>query len=173
MEILSVYDSAFKPYGRVVEGYPTEGLVKALATTPCTDGVVYLPRVEVLHNAPNAAKIGEGLYGGMPYELGYCNGHNTKLNCLEFHRDSEFNLGTDDFILLLATLSDLEDGELDTAKVKAFKVPAGWWRCRIRRIRISGRRMARISWIRRCGRGISGCWRIRIARKRNRAQRCC
>ena len=43
MEILSVYDSAFKPYGRVVEGYPTEGLVKALATTPCTDGVVYLP----------------------------------------------------------------------------------------------------------------------------------
>ena len=46
MEILSVYDSAFKPYGRVVEGYPTEGLVKALATTPCTDGVVYLPRVE-------------------------------------------------------------------------------------------------------------------------------
>lgn len=42
MEILSVYDSAFKPYGRVVEGYPTEGLVKALATTPCTDGVVYL-----------------------------------------------------------------------------------------------------------------------------------
>ena len=125
MEILSVYDSAFKPYGRVVEGYPTEGLVKALATTPCTDGVVYLPRVEVLHNAPNAAKIGEGLYGGMPYELGYCNGHNTKLNCLEFHRDSEFNLGTDDFILLLATLSDLEDGELDTAKVKAFKVPAG------------------------------------------------
>ena len=57
MEILSGYDSAFKPYGRVVEGYPTEGLVKALATTPCTDGVVYLPRVEVLHSAPNAAKM--------------------------------------------------------------------------------------------------------------------
>ena len=125
MEILSVYDSAFKPYGRVVEGYPTEGLVKALATTPCTDGVVYLPRVEVLHSAPNAAKIGEGLYGGMPYELGYCNGHNTKLNCLEFHRDSEFNLGTEDFVLLLAKLDEVENGKLDTAKVKAFRVPAG------------------------------------------------
>ena len=125
MEILSVYDSAFKPYGRVVEGYPTEGLVKALATTPCTDGVVYLPRVEVLHNAPNAAKIGEGLYGGMPYELGYCNGHNTKLNCLEFHRDSEFNLGTEDFVLLLARQEEIAGGKLDTAKVKAFRVPAG------------------------------------------------
>ena len=125
MEILSVYDSAFKPYGRVVEGYPTEGLVKALATTPCTDGVVYLPRVEVLHSAPNAAKIGEGLYGGMPYELGYCNGHNTKLNCLEFHRDSEFNLGTEDFVLLLARQEEIAGGKLDTAKVKAFRVPAG------------------------------------------------
>ena len=125
MEILSVYDSAFKPYGRVVEGYPTEGLVKALATTPCTDGVVYLPRVEVLHSAPNAAKIGEGLYGGMPYELGYCNGHNTKLNCLEFHRDSEFNLGTEDFVLLLARQEEIVGGKLDTAKVKAFRVPAG------------------------------------------------
>ena len=125
MEILSVYDSAFKPYGRVVEGYPTEGLVKALATTPCTDGVVYLPRVEVLHSAPNAAKIGEGLYGGMPYELGYCNGHNTKLNCLEFHRDSEFNLGTEDFVLLLARQEEIAGGKLDTVKVKAFRVPAG------------------------------------------------
>ena len=126
MEILSVYDSAFKPYGRVVEGYPTEGLVKALATTPCTDGVVYLPRVEVLHSAPNAAKIGEGLYGGMPYELGYCNGHNTKLNCLEFHRDSEFNLGTEDFILLLGRECDItKDWKLDTDTIKAFKVPAG------------------------------------------------
>ena len=125
MEILSVYDSAFKPYGRVVEGYPTEGLVKALATTPCPDGVVYLPRVEVLHSAPNAAKIGEGLYGGMPYELGYCTGHNTKLNCLEFHRDSEFNLGTEDFVLLLARQEEIAGGKLDTAKVKAFRVPAG------------------------------------------------
>lgn len=125
MEILSVYDAAFKPYGRVVEGYPTEDLVKALATTPCTDGVVYLPRVDVLHHAAHANEIGEGLFGGMPFQFGYCNGHNTKLNCLEYHRDSEFNLGTEDFILLIATLSDLEDGVLDTSKVKAFKAPAG------------------------------------------------
>lgn len=34
MEILSVYDSAFKPYGRVVEGYPTEGLVKRSRRRP-------------------------------------------------------------------------------------------------------------------------------------------
>ena len=126
MEILSVYDSAFKPYGRVVEGYPTEGLVKALATTPCTDGVVYLPRVEVLHSAPNAAKIGEGLYGGMPYELGYCNGHNHLLNAVEYHRDSEINIAVTDLILILGKEQDItEDHTYDSSKMEAFLIPAG------------------------------------------------
>ncbi len=125
MQILSVYDAAFRPYGRVVEGYPVAGLLAALAQTPCTDHVEYEPRIESLHQAQDAEQVGEGLYGGMPFEFGYCNGHNTKLNCLEFHRDSEFNLGTEEFILLVARLDDMEGNELDTAKVKAFRVPAG------------------------------------------------
>ena len=125
MQILSVYDEAFRPYGRVVEGYPVEGLLKALAETPCTDAVVYEPRIESLHQAENAQAIGEALYGGMPFQFGFCNGVNTKLNCLEWHRDSEFNLGTEDFILLLAKQDEIENGMLDTSKVKAFRVPAG------------------------------------------------
>lgn len=125
MTILSVYDEAFRPYGRVVEGYPVEGILKALAQTPCTDAVVYEPRIEALHQAENAQEIGEALYGGMPFQFGFCNGVNTKLNCLEFHRDSEFNLGTEDFILLVAKQGEIVDGVLDTSKVVAFKAPAG------------------------------------------------
>ena len=70
-------------------------------------------------------EVSEHLYGGMPVELGWCCGHNTKLNCLEYHRDSEFNLAAEDAIVLLARQDEIEDGLLDTAKVKAFKVPAG------------------------------------------------
>ena len=125
MQILSVFDEAFRPYGRVVEGYPVEGILKALAETPCTDAVVYEPRIEALHQAENAEAIGEALFGGMPFQFGFCNGVNTKLNCLEWHRDSEFNLGTEDFILLIAKQDEIVDGKLDTGKVKAFKAPAG------------------------------------------------
>ena len=125
MTIYSVYDAAFAPYGRVVEGYPTGGILEALATTPCPENVAYVPMVECLHAAKDAEAIGEALYGGMPFQLGYCNGHNTKLNCLEYHRDSEFNLGTEDFILLLAKQEEIVAGVLDTAKVKAFRCPAG------------------------------------------------
>ena len=65
------------------------------------------------------------LFGGRTAQLGWCNGHNTRLNCLEYHRASEFNLGTRDFILLLAKLDEVEGGVLDTACVKAFRAPAG------------------------------------------------
>ena len=125
MQILSVFDEAFRPYGRVVEGYPVEGILAALAETPLPENVIYKPLEETMHAAPDALMVGEALFGGMPFQLGYCNGHNTKLNCLEWHRDSEFNLGTEDFILLIAKQHEIVNGELDTACVKAFRVPAG------------------------------------------------
>ena len=125
MKILPVTDASFAPYGRVVEGYDVAPLLAALEKTPLTDSVVYVPREELLHQAEGADKVGEALFGGMPVQLGWCNGRNTRLNCLEFHRDSEFNLGTEDFILLIAKQDEIVDGVLDTACVKAFRVPAG------------------------------------------------
>ena len=125
MTIYSVYDEAFRPYGRVVEGYETAGILEALKKTPVPESTVYTPREDILHAAEGAAELGDGLYGGMPYQFGYCNGHNRKLNCLEYHRDSEFNLGTQDFILLLGKQEDIIVGILDTNTVKAFQVPAG------------------------------------------------
>ena len=127
MKIYSVYDPAFKPYGQIVEGMEqtVAEILEALATTPLPDAVGYVPEEPALQELPAATEVSEHLYGGMPVQMGWCNGHNTKLNCLEYHRDSEFNLGTENFILLLAKQNEISDGILDTAKVKAFWVPAG------------------------------------------------
>lgn len=125
MEIFEVTSPAFRPYGRVVAGFPVEALLEALAKTPLPAGTDYVPSEPLLQTLPAAVEASESLYGGMPVQLGWCNGHNTKLNCLEYHRDSEFNLGTEEFILLLARQDEIVDGVLDTAKVKAFHVPAG------------------------------------------------
>lgn len=127
MKIYSIYDAEFKPYGQVVTGLEeaVAEILEELKGTPLPEGVEYVAEEPALQELPAAVEISDHLYGGMPVQLGWCNGHNTKLNCLEYHRDSEFNLGTEDFILLLARQEEIEDGVLDTSKVKAFRVPAG------------------------------------------------
>ena len=127
MKIYSVFDPEFKPYGQVVTGMDdtVAELLSVLKDAPQGPGVDYVPEYAPLQELPACVEISEHCYGGMPVQLGWCNGFNTKLNCLEYHRDSEFNLGTEDFILLLGLQGDIVDGVLDTATIKAFKAPAG------------------------------------------------
>ena len=125
MKIYSVNDPEFKPYGKVL-GYDTECLVKALdEATPLPEGVEYVMSCAPLEYTCDFGVLQNNAYGGMPIQIGYCNGHNTKLNCLEYHRDSELNIGSTDFILLLAKADDIVDGKLDTSKVKAFLAKKG------------------------------------------------
>lgn len=126
MKIYSVTDPEFAAYGKVLEGYDTTSLLKALdEKTPLPDGVDYVMSVADLEYTDIFGQLQNNAYGGMPIQIGYCNGHNTKLNCLEYHRDSELNIGSTDFILLLAKADDIVDGKLDTSKVKAFKANKG------------------------------------------------
>ena len=116
MKIYSVFDPEFKPYGQVVTGLEdaVAEIVAALADTPLPEGVGYVPTDPKLQNLDAANVIRDHCFGGMPIQMGWCNGHNT-----------QFNLGVHDFILLLARQEEIETGVLDTAKVKAFRVPAG------------------------------------------------
>ncbi len=126
MKIYSVFDPEFKPYGQVISGYDTACLLSAMNTIPMpASGTAYQPSIPALEATSSYGQLQNNAFGGMPVQLGMCWGYNTKLNCLEYHRDSEVNLGTEDFILLLARRDEIVDGLLDTAKVKAFRVPAG------------------------------------------------
>lgn len=126
MNILPVSHPSFQNYGQVLTGYDLGALLDTLeAVTPLPEGVSYVPEQPELMALPAAQELSVGAYGGMPIQLGWCNGHNTKLNCLEYHRDSELNLGTRDFILLLAKREEMENGRLNTEKVVAYYVPAG------------------------------------------------
>ena len=126
MRILSVMDPSFQNYGAVLGGYDVKELLETLdKVTPLPEAVDYVPEQAELMALPIAEELKNNAYGGMPIQIGWCNGHNTKLNCLEYHRDSELNVGTEDFILLLAKREDLADGVLDSDKVVAYKCPAG------------------------------------------------
>ena len=126
MKIESVYSPAFRGYGQVLTGYDTEKLLWAMEAIPLPkEGTAYEPSIAALEGCDIFRRFQDHAYGGMPVQIGMCWGRNTKLNCLEYHRDSEVNIGAGDFILLLARQDQIENGVLDTADVCAFRVPAG------------------------------------------------
>ncbi len=128
MKLLKVTDPEFSNYGRIIDGYDDEKkqIMEALRdNTPIPEGTVYVAEEEALQSLPASEVISNTLFGGSPMQFGYCNGHNTKLNCLEYHRSSEINMGSTDFILLLAKREEIIDYKIDSSKVKAFLVPKG------------------------------------------------
>lgn len=127
MKILSVTDSAFRKYGRVVKGIDFSELVQKLNdSTPLPEGVVYEPSIAEFEALPVAAEVQDKLYGELDIQIGYCNGHNAMLNALEYHRSSEINVAATDAVLMLGWQQDItDDFTYDTDKVEAFLVPAG------------------------------------------------
>ena len=126
MQILSVYDKAFQKYGKVIKHIDFSGLVKELEKTPVPEGVVYEPSVEALESTSAMEAFMTVYFGEMPVQIGYCNGHNSLLNAVEYHRSSEINVAATDAILLVGMQQDIEDDfTYDTAKIEAFLLPAG------------------------------------------------
>ncbi len=127
MELLSVFSPEFKTYGSVVENVDFKPIIdKLIEATPApADGTVYVPAEPELEALPAFEEVKVHAFGGLDIELGYCNGTNSVLNCLEYHLSDELNIAADDVILLLAHRWDMEGEVLDTAKVKAFLLPAG------------------------------------------------
>ena len=122
----SVLDAGFKKYGRVIADIDTSEIVKLMDSYDMPEDVVYVAGDEKLENTQIHKVMEESIYGGCPVQTGYCNGHNQKLNALEYHRSSEVNVAVTDIILLLGAEQDIEpDFTYDTSKVEAFLVPAG------------------------------------------------
>ena len=127
MTIKSITDPAFDVYGKIIEGYDFKPLLDMLVSiTPKPDNrVIYTPGDEQLESLEVSNELRDNFYGGMPIQVGYCNGSNNKLTSFEYHRDSEVNVAADDAILILARQQDIVGGKIDASKAEAFLLPAG------------------------------------------------
>lgn len=126
MNIKKITDPAFRPYGQVITGYDLSGLLKKMEQTPLPEDVVYVPSVSELEAEAAARELAAGVYGGMPIQIGYCNGHNRKLNAVEYHRGAELDIAVNNLVLFLGKKQDIrEDYTYDTKNMEVFEVPAG------------------------------------------------
>ena len=126
MKIKELTDISFGRYGRVVTEISFDKILKEMENTPLPKDVVYVPSVKAMEELPEAGDICKKGFGGLPIEIGYCNGDNHKLNAVEYHRTSEIDVAVTDLILLVGSQQDItEDGTYDTSRMEAYLVPAG------------------------------------------------
>lgn len=125
LTIYPVTDERFQKYGRVIDDYNGDALFTAMEQTPLPDDVIYVPSDSNLETLPIMKQFQDGVYGGLPIQIGYCNGNNHLLNAVEYHRSSEINVAITDLILLIGMQQDIsKDFTYETSKIEAFLVPA-------------------------------------------------
>lgn len=125
--VLSVFDPAFAPYGRVLEGCDfsraDEYMLKK--TDIPESGNIYVPSVPELEESELKSDIENTLYGSMPVQIGFCNGRNTTYNGFEYHKCSEINYAVTPFMLVLGHVWDIRDNTYDIRSAQVFFVLAG------------------------------------------------
>ena len=126
MVIKSINDKEFKKYGQVLKNYDCSEIIEEMKSTPLPSDVIYEPSIKELEVLNIAQDLKEREFGGLPIQIGYCNGNNYNLNAVEYHRSSEINIAVTDLILLIGSQQDIEDNySYDTSKIEAFLVPEG------------------------------------------------
>ena len=126
LKISDILSSGFEKYGRVLSAAPFEELSLKMNSTPVPEeGNVYVASDAELENTAVFKELEHNFYGEMPVQIGYCNGQNTKINALEYHRGEEINVAVTDLALFLGQVQNLREDTISTDELECFFVPKG------------------------------------------------
>jgi hypothetical protein len=126
LPLFHIQETAFKDYGKIINGYDfteLENYINTLAVPE--DGNVYVASDKAMEKMAVKRITEANFYGGMEIQIGYCNGNNSHLGGLEYHKGSEINVAVSDMILLLGKVQDIDRNQYRAEKIKAFYIPKG------------------------------------------------
>lgn len=122
----SVHSVEFERFGKVIPNVDSAKLGHILANLPCPkDAVTYVASEPQLETPDLMQDLQQRVFGGLKVQIGYCSGFNRTLNALEYHRNAEVNIPATDTLFMLAPITAIKDGILDTQAVETFYCPKG------------------------------------------------
>ncbi len=126
VRLYTVNEEQFRPYGSMLTGYDFQEILTLMENTPIPqEGNTYVASVEELEQTAVKETLRASMYGGMDIQIGYCNGRNSSLNGLEYHKGSEINVAVTDLVLLLGKVQDIRDNSYSTEHIQGFVIPRG------------------------------------------------
>lgn len=126
LNMKDIHDPSFKKFGKVLDDFPVLEIREQMSNIEIpNEGNVYVASEKTLVDNELKSLLEKKYYGGMRIQIGYCNGNNSNLNGLEFHKGSEINVAITDLVLLLGHINDICDGVFSVTDVQGYYVPAG------------------------------------------------
>lgn len=127
LRILDAADPAIGRYGRLLPSEPFAPLVDLADRVTGIDPAAnrYVASLGELEADPCADFL-KARFGFAPIQVGYCNGPNSSLNALEWHKSAEIDIAVTDLVLLLGRRCDVgADGSYDSSKLDCFYLAKG------------------------------------------------
>jgi len=127
LDVRSVDDPAFAAYGRVLDRDGFSGLAQLADAVTAIDpgGNRYVASLPELEAHASRARL-ELAFGFSEIQVGYCNGPNSALNGLEYHKSAEIDLAVTDLALLLGSNRDISrELAYDARRLQCFYLEAG------------------------------------------------
>lgn len=128
MHIYSVNDPEFKSYGNVWDNVPSEltsPVLEALASTPIPEGSKYVASAPELEGVKVPTSLASSCLAAVPSSSAGATATTRASTAWSTTARASSTWVLAILSLLVAHRWEIEDGKLDTACVKAFRVPAG------------------------------------------------
>jgi len=125
LNLYPITDKKFSEFGRILDFkyfYEFKKFLDNKTMIP-ESGNIYIANDEELDAELYNKTIYDKVFGESSIQYGYCNGQNTKLNALEYHKSSEINIATTPLVLLLGIPDNIENGHFNSNDVVAFYLP--------------------------------------------------
>lgn len=121
-----ISSEVFKKYGKILNGFDHEDLDNAMKEINIPlDANRYVASEPLLEKTKLKQEIETTLFGGMEIQVGYCNGPNSHLNGLEYHKGSEINIAVTDLVLILGHTQDIVENKYKMGNQDIFFLPKG------------------------------------------------
>lgn len=124
LDILALDAPGFRQYGMVHPEIRAPRMKEYVLAHKPEGGEIYVPCEQALMKMEESRVIAESLFGQTACQIGYFHGRDTKLNAVEYHKCSEVLILFEPAVLILGSVWDIEDGHVDSSRMKLFYVPA-------------------------------------------------
>jgi hypothetical protein len=125
--IYSVKKQEFRSYGHVLKGYDLSELIDYvdLNTSIPDKGNCYIASVNEMETMSAFQQLTDKVFGGMPIQIGYCNGKNNTYNGFEYHKGSEIYVAVTDCMMALGHSYDIVENSYANSQATVFFIKKG------------------------------------------------